>query len=273
MGFLMVSFNPSDFDRQAFAERLKQIMGSESRKSFARRAGMSDTSIRKYENLEALPNVERLIGIAVAGNVDIRWLICGDKWQSILVPHQGEPFEWPSGTDKECRTDEMRWPNGTDIDVSSSSLMRKENSSQLALNDSDFTKIDSYQVFASAGHGQHVNDEQRSEPMAFRTEWLRKEGLKPDRLAVIRAKGDSMEPTISDNDIILLHMANGDAPRDGLHVIRMEGGLFVKRLQFSPLGDVKVVSDNPTYQSWHFTKEQRADLHVVGRVVWAGKKF
>jgi len=56
-------------------------------------------------------------------------------------------------------------------------------------------------------------------------------------------------------------------------VIRMEGGLFVKRLQFSPLGDVKVVSDNPTYQSWDFTKEQRADLHVVGRVVWAGKKF
>ncbi len=24
---------------------------------------------------------------------------------------------------------------------------------------------------------------------------------------------------------------------------------------------------------WDFTKEQRADLHVVGRVVWAGKKF
>lgn len=269
----MVSFNPSDFDRQAFAERLKQIMGAESRKSFARRAGMSDTSIRKYENLEALPNVERLIGIAVAGAVDIRWLICGDDWHSILGPREAETLEWPKGTDRECRSDEMRWPNDTDIEVSASMLLHKKDISRGAFNDPDFTKIDSYQVFASAGHGQHVNDEQKSEPMAFRTEWLRKEGLKPERLAVIRAKGDSMEPTISDNDIILLHLANGEAPRDGLHVIRMEGGLFVKRLQFSPLGDVKVVSDNANYQSWEFTKEQRADLHVVGRVVWAGKKF
>lgn len=269
----MVSFNPSDFDRQAFAERLKLIMGAESRKSFARRAGMSDTSIRKYENLEALPNVERLIGIAVAGAVDIRWLICGDDWPSILGPRLAETLEWPKGTDRECRPDEMRWPNDTDTDVSVSMLLHKKDISRGEFNDPDFTKIDSYQVFASAGHGQHVNDEQKSEPMAFRTEWLRKEGLKPERLAVIRAKGDSMDPTISDNDIILLHLANGEAPRDGLHVIRMEGGLFVKRLQFSPLGDVKVVSDNASYQSWEFTKEQRADLHVVGRVVWVGKKF
>lgn len=269
----MVSFNPSYFDRQAFAERLKQIMGAESRKSFARRAGMSDTSIRKYENLEALPNVERLIGIAVAGAVDIRWLICGDDWRSILGPNQAETLEWPKGTDRECRSDEMQWPKDTDTEVHTSLLLHKKDTSLGEFNDPDFTKIDSYQVFASAGHGQYVNDEQKSEPMAFRTEWLRKEGLKPERLAVIRAKGDSMEPTISDNDIILLHLANGEAPRDGLHVIRMEGGLFVKRLQFSPLGDVKVVSDNANYQSWEFTKEQRADLHVVGRVVWAGKKF
>lgn len=253
--------DPNLFDAKAFAERLIQIRGDESRRSFAIRAGLADSSILKYERLEALPNVERFIAMAVVAGVDLRWLACGDDWERILAGATAIPSTGQSA--QEAQEVAATYQIGS-VDSAPCPLV--------GAND-DFTFIDSYQVFASAGHGQFVSDEQKSEPMAFRTEWLRKEGLKPDRLAVIRAKGDSMEPTISDNDIILLHMANGDAPRDGLHVIRMEGGLFVKRLQFSPLGDVKVVSDNPTYQSWDFTKEQRADLHVVGRVVWAGKKF
>lgn len=224
---------------------------------------MADSSIYKYEQMEAQPNVERLVAIAVATGVDLRWLACGDDWQRILAGATAIPSSGQSVQEAQERASDYQTQTPK-IETTPSPLV--------GAND-DFTFIDSYQVFASAGHGQYVNDEQKSDAMAFRTEWLRKEGLKPERLAVIRAKGDSMEPTISDNDIILLHLANGDAPRDGLHVIRMEGGLFVKRLQFSPLGDVKVVSDNASYQSWEFTKEQRVDLHVVGRVVWAGKKF
>lgn len=259
----MDELNQHSFDAKAFAERLIQIRGKESRRSFAIRAGMSDTSILKYERLEALPNVERFIAMAVASGVDLRWLACGDDWERILSGATAIPSSGQSALEAQemAANYQALTPSA---DIAPSPLV--------GAND-DFTFIDSYQVFASAGHGQFVNDEQKSDAMAFRTEWLRKEGLKPERLAVIRAKGDSMEPTISDNDIILLHLANGEAPRDGLHVIRMEGGLFVKRLQFSPLGDVKVVSDNANYQSWEFTKEQRADLHVVGRVVWAGKKF
>ncbi|WP_447835302.1 XRE family transcriptional regulator [Aeromonas salmonicida] len=253
--------DPNLFDAKAFAERLIQIRGDESRRSFAIRAGLADSSILKYERLEALPNVERFIAMAVVAGVDLRWLACGDDWERILAGATAIPSSGQSVQEAQegAATHQIGSVDSTPCPL-------------VGAND-DFTFIDSYQVFASAGHGQYVNDEQKSDAMAFRTEWLRKEGLKPERLAVIRAKGDSMEPTISDNDIILLHLANGEAPRDGLHVIRMEGGLFVKRLQFSPLGDVKVVSDNANYQSWEFTKEQRADLHVVGRVVWAGKKF
>lgn len=254
----MEEFKVGSFDSAGFAKRLIEVRGGESRRSLAMRIGMADSSIYKYEQMEAQPNVERLVAIAVATGVDLRWLACGDNWERILegataIPSSAQYAQEAAATYQASSAGSAPSP-------------------LVGAND-DFTFIDSYQVFASAGHGHYVNDEQKSDAMAFRTEWLRKEGLKPERLAVIRAKGDSMEPTISDNDIILLHLANGEAPRDGLHVIRMEGGLFVKRLQFSPLGDVKVVSDNANYQSWEFTKEQRADLHVVGRVVWAGKKF
>ncbi|HGK7310678.1 TPA: S24 family peptidase [Aeromonas hydrophila subsp. hydrophila] len=109
--------------------------------------------------------------------------------------------------------------------------------------------------------------------MAFRTDWLKKEGLVPERLAVIRAKGDSMEPTISNNDIILVNLCNGDALRDGLYVLRIGDSLLVKRLQFDPFGGFKIISDNPGYETQVVTKDQRPDVHIVGRVAWAGKKF
>lgn len=41
----MDELNQHSFDAKAFAERLIQIRGKESRRSFAIRAGMSDTSI------------------------------------------------------------------------------------------------------------------------------------------------------------------------------------------------------------------------------------
>ncbi|UUI60114.1 S24 family peptidase [Aeromonas salmonicida] len=137
----------------------------------------------------------------------------------------------------------------------------------------DYTLVDCYQVFASAGFGATVSDELKTDPMAFRTDWLKKEGLAPERLAVIRAKGDSMEPTISNNDIILVNLCNGDALRDGLYVLRIGDSLLVKRLQFDPFGGFKIISDNPGYETQVVTKDQRPDVHIVGRVAWAGKKF
>lgn len=79
----------------------------------------------------------------------------------------------------------------------------------------EFTTIPAYQVFASAGHGANITDEPLAEPMAFRTDWLRREGFDPAKMAVIRAKGDSMEPTINDGDVILVRLKNGEAPAMG----------------------------------------------------------
>ncbi|WP_039045578.1 XRE family transcriptional regulator [Plesiomonas shigelloides] len=252
--------NVEPYDRKGFAKRLTQVIGDESRRSFARRTGMSGTSIGKYENEEALPNVERLVAIAIASGVDLRWLACGDDWESILA---GCKIPTPQSAIQEDN-------NSYAVNKDTSPLCQTE---QTEASMDDFTLIDSYQVFASAGQGSFVSSEQKSDPVPFRTEWLKKEGLCVDRLAVIRAKGDSMEPTISDDDVILVNLINGDAPRDGLYVLRMDTSLFVKRLQFDILGGMKVISDNPGYDTQVLTKEQRADVEIIGRVVWAGKKF
>lgn len=228
--------NKVDFDQKAFAERLSQLLGRQTFRSFAQRAGMSDSGLKKYLFGGTIPPIHRAIQLAEAAGVSFDYLVFGI----------GDP------------NDESATPIKPDVAGSS--------------NDDQFTTITAYEISASAGHGTHIDSEPLAEPMAFRTDWLRREGLDPAKLAVIRAKGDSMEPTISDGDVILIRLANGDGPRDGLHVLRLDGGLFVKRLQFD-LGGVRIISDNPLYQSRDLSKEEAAGLDLVGRVIWAGKKF
>lgn len=232
----------NSFNSAKFIERLKLIIGDQPIRKFARQVGLSDTLLHNYLS-GSVPSLEKAIAIAEGANVDFSWLCLG----------KGTP---PSG-----------------IVINTSNSNRSSSVHSEPANDDEFTLIDSYAIHASAGHGATVEHELQTEPMSFRTDWLRKEGFPAERLAIIRAKGDSMEPTISDNDVILILLTNGDAPRDGLYVIRLEGGLFVKRLQFEPLGSVLIKSDNPAYSSTKIAKEDRSQLHVIGRVVWAGKKF
>ncbi|HDN9015902.1 S24 family peptidase [Aeromonas jandaei] len=82
-----------------------------------------------------------------------------------------------------------------------------------------------------------------------------------------------MEPTISNNEKILISLCNGESLRDGIYVLRIGESLLVKRLQFDPFGGLKIISDNPVYGEQVVTKEQRQDVHIVGRVVRVGKKF
>lgn len=229
------SRNP-DFNQADFAQRLEEVLGREPISRFAARAQMSDNGLKKYLYEGTIPPIDRALRLANAAGCSFSWLMFGI----------GKRDETHPG-------------------IADSPLLYTSPSSE-------FTRIASYEVAASAGHGSDVVHEAQTEPMAFRSDWLKREGLDPSKLAVIRAKGDSMEPTIADGDVLLVRLTNGDTPRDGLHVLRMNDGLFVKRLQFD-LGGVRVISDNPLYQSRDLTREQAAEMDVIGRVVWAGKKF
>ncbi|WP_175514087.1 XRE family transcriptional regulator [Oceanisphaera psychrotolerans] len=65
------------FDLKGFTERMELILGDESARSFGARCGLSDTAIKKYRSGASTPNVERLIAIANAAGVDVKWLATG----------------------------------------------------------------------------------------------------------------------------------------------------------------------------------------------------
>jgi SOS-response transcriptional repressor LexA len=130
------------------------------------------------------------------------------------------------------------------------------------------TEIARLDVRASAGPGRLAEDEAARRPGALSQALLRQLGVRPAAASMIRVEGDSMEPTLSDGDEILVDRDRREVRgKSEIFVIRLDGALMVKRLRVA-LGGVEVVSDNSEYPVRLCTG---ADLEIVGRVAWLGR--
>lgn len=138
----------------------------------------------------------------------------------------------------------------------------------------DFVMVPRYDVHGSAGHGAITHSEQIVDYLAFRGEWVRNAlGVSQKDLALISVKGDSMEPTLSNEDLILIDMRKGCVEDNAIYVLQHNGDLLVKRIQRKLDGSVVVKSDNPRYDPETLNQEMAGRLVVVGRVVWSGRRM
>ena len=139
-----------------------------------------------------------------------------------------------------------------------------------AENSGDLVLVSGYGVKASAGNGEQVNDEHVIGRFAFKRSWISRKGLNPNSLAVVTARGDSMEPTVRDGDILLVDRNIDRISTDGIYLIERDNQLYCKRLQKKFDGGVTIMSDNPRYEAQQLSADAAASLHVAGHVIWIG---
>jgi phage repressor protein C with HTH and peptisase S24 domain len=117
---------------------------------------------------------------------------------------------------------------------------------------------------ASAGPGAMPVEEQPIGAFRFSSRWLRGQGFDPAMLSAIVVAGDSMEPTLRDGDEILVDRSHRPL-RDGIHVVRVDDALLVKRIDTGRPGVVALISDNSSYRPLELPP---TEVQVIGRVVW-----
>lgn len=134
-----------------------------------------------------------------------------------------------------------------------------------------------YNVEAAAGHGALVEGEDVVDLLALPPGYIRKlTSANPRNLTIISVKGDSMNPTLKDDDIVMLDMTKRDLSYDGIFVFRDLGtsdgnGLQVKRIgRGTRRGYVMLISDNN--RLWPPVERAADEIEVVGRVIWTGSK-
>lgn len=134
----------------------------------------------------------------------------------------------------------------------------------------DFVAVPLLPEAVSAGDGAlaEMNDFAVDRLLMFRADWMRGIGVNPKRAHVLRVRGDSMEPTLFEGDVVLCDISETSLAGGGMFVILTEDGPVVKRLERDDDGVVLVVSDNARYRARRVIPPFSESFRIIGRVRW-----
>lgn len=94
--------------------------------------------------------------------------------------------------------------------------------------------------------------------------WLGLHGLAADATVAVRVKGDAMEPSLSEGQIVLIDLEEQKA--DGVYLVQFggAGAARFRRLQNLADGSVRVSCDNPAYAPEVVPATARSQLKIIG---------
>ncbi len=140
--------------------------------------------------------------------------------------------------------------------------------------DSSYSFIPQYTAMAAAGTGHDNPHVEIRSTLAFKKEWLKAKGVQPKNLRVIYASGESMWPTISHQDVLLVDSSQVEPIDNGVFVIEsVTDGTMVKRLVKASFDMWLLRSDNADKASFDdrtFKRSEQNEHQIVGRVIWRG---
>lgn len=127
-----------------------------------------------------------------------------------------------------------------------------------------------YDARCSAGSGAWNERSRVLVQLSFTRYSLRKKGLNPTDLACLRVDGDSMTGLLEDGDTVMIDQSRNALEGEGVYVVLLDDHLYAKRLQRQFDGSVLIISHNKEYKEMTVPKDRLAELHIIGRAVWAG---
>jgi transcriptional regulator with XRE-family HTH domain len=220
-----------------------------SQAELARRVGVSQ------------PTIFKLVSSQSANSVHLHRIA---KVLDCTVDYLTGESDDPRGIDPDVR---KRFPLADELQ-SPRSIYRPEPASP----DSPVISIPEIDIGYSMGSGLVLLDHAEAKPVPFPRDWLRPliRG-RFDQVFIARGEGDSMQPTLLDGDVIVIDTAqqtmNG---QDRLWCLSYGDLGMIKRVRVLPDGGLEINSDNPSVRS--FTAYD-GEVHVIGRVVWVGRKM
>ena len=227
-----------------FPERIEYLVDKLNGPSeFARKTGVTLSTITRWRKGEADPSRSNLVKIAEVTGVSIEWLATGKI--------------------KEEKTTEEK-PVG--------SLVSRAFERMQAMLEEGVSMIDSYSsINVSAGFGsfnEGITQPDGQEP--YSDELLTSLGVKADNCAVFWANGNSMLPTINNCDQMLVDLSKKEIQGDRIYLVQNGESVWVKRVKMEWDG-ISLISDNKEeYPPISITGDNAQHLQIIGQVVHIG---
>jgi phage repressor protein C with HTH and peptisase S24 domain len=84
-------------------------------------------------------------------------------------------------------------------------------------------------------------------------------------------EGESMTPTISDGDTVMIDMGRTRIKSGSIYALGIEDTIIVKRLEYLVSGTIRIISDNRQEYAPYEANPQ--NIRIIGEVIWCAKQF
>lgn len=125
----------------------------------------------------------------------------------------------------------------------------------------------------SAGNGSFETSGDSERRYAFRSDFLRRKG-NPKTMVLMRVAGDSMEPKIEHDDVVLVDTSQREPHLGRMYAVAVEDLVYLKQVNAEP-GKLVLTSANPAYAPLEIdARGDRADgIRIIGRAIWVGREL
>lgn len=240
-------------------ERLKSIIQKSglSLPAFAGETGVSKNTLINYRDGTTSPSARFLKKVCGRFSVNPEWLLLGE----------GPPYRSGGVTDG----------GGSGV----------EGNGHEALGQEEYALVPLLESRVTCGPQGEILYEEIEDYYPFKRWWLEKlVGRSRERiegLLLIRVRGDSMSPTINQNEMALVDTSEHErlvVLTGRIYLVTLpDGAVALKRLVLSRDGDrfrLACLSDNTAdYRPFEFALDPEKTLkrYILGRVRWVGKEF
>ncbi len=233
-----------------------------SQAELANAIGVANTAISKYERDEVRPSSEFLSKLCSIYGINLNWLLSniGDMFLNDELSATNRVQNIALYSKKTALNSEK---------TSDNPLLR---STKVDINIDDYIVVPLYDVYFSAGGGSFLEEEAIVDYLLFNLSLLKEHPSISKNLAGVRVKGDSMYPTLDNEDVVVIDM---NTPMKniygGLFAINLDGKAYTKRLLLNPKNcqEVFVISDNKEH--YPQITVNLSELNIIGQIVWHGK--
>jgi phage repressor protein C with HTH and peptisase S24 domain len=135
------------------------------------------------------------------------------------------------------------------------------------LNDNEVEVPYYMDIELAAGCGMEYSHEIKGPTLRFNKGFLRRKGVSQENAVCVRVAGDSMEPKLSNGDVVAVDRGRNSINDGDTYAIDHDGLLRIKRLYLMPGGGVRISSFNLIdYSDEVLSAKERKLVKIIGRI-------
>lgn len=218
-------------------ERIKQLRGSYPQRWLSDKLSIPQTTLSNYENNRSELSFAMIEALVRTFSVNTDWLLFG------VGP--------------------MRSEEGFRVLVDPTQPQ----------NTPDLVWIPMVEAVLATGCASLEISDQGERMYAFNYDFIIKKG-NPKNMVLMRVSGDSMEPEVFSNDVVLIDQSKRNILPGRIFAVAFEKSIYLKRIDNIP-GKIILKSANPAYPPVELDvrNQKEEGYKIIGRVLWCAREY